>query len=145
MLIPVFLQNSYPNPPNQRHLRKLPYNLVPAPWPLRCELPILFNGFFSDLTAIAVYCRGGFIRSSCFSKVDSLYVADPSLPTDFGSPYGTDGPPPVTGLVGCYLIDNSKIVFFHFLMLLVFELGGFFILGNPSCMMQTLLEQLLSP
>lgn len=51
-------------------------------------------------------------------------------PTDFGSRYGIDGPPPVPGLPGCYLADGSTIIFFDFFMLLLFELGRSLTLGN---------------
>jgi len=60
--------------------------------------------------------------------------------TGFGSQCGTDGPPPVPGLPGCYLADGSTIIFFDFIMLLLFELGRFLTLMNPGHMTQTLLE-----
>ena len=126
MLIPVFSpQDSYLNHPNNCHLWKLPQNLLLAPWSLRCELPFYLDGSFSDLTSITVYCSYGPDYSLSLSTLDSLCVLN-GFPLDgYGSRYGTDGPPPVPGLPGCYLTDGSTIIFFDFIMLLLFELGRF--------------------
>lgn len=144
MLIFVFPQDSYPNPPNQRHLRKLPQNLVPTPWALRCELSFILDAFSTDITGSQSIAVAGSVIVYLFLKSIVCVLSKHLYPTGFGSQNAADGPPPVPSLPGCYLAGYSLIIFYNFLMLLLFELGRSLILGNPGCMIQTLLEQLLS-
>ena len=142
--MPVSFQDSYPNHPNHCNLRKLPQNLVPAPRSLLCELPFSLDVSFSDLTVATGYCSYGLDYPLSLSTLDNLYVVNAFPPGLSLLTTWQDGPPPVPGIPGCYLADGSTIIFFDFLMLLIFELGRFLILGNPGCMMQMFLEQLSS-